>query len=262
MIHDELNVFRNIFRAPMFLWILLLEAALQVHPSLHPCALFACLRPHEASIQCFYCLQQWFRPVGLCLHASAASEERRSCHVDYVTQRTCQQPFLYGVRQDNAHQAGSGRGVACVPASQVVIMVTPVGTFFKVDTQNWQEWLFAIALGAGSLLVALAVKLISRRALQHHSLHAAEIIALPCTNKPCKPWISSEGFGRTPGSFAACNAAKTVPACRSPAECRPLMPLPACTDPRCLPGPPAQIAVPRSRSVHAAASRRGRAGKF
>ena len=43
-------------------------------------------------------------------------------------------------------------------------MVTPVGSFFKVDTQNWQEWLFAIALGAGSLLVALAVKLISRRA--------------------------------------------------------------------------------------------------
>ena len=44
---------------------------------------------------------------------------------------------------------------------QVVIMVTPVGTFFKVTTQNWEEWLFAIALGAGSLAVSLAVKLMS-----------------------------------------------------------------------------------------------------
>ena len=35
MINDELNVFRGILRAPLFLWILLLEAALQVCLPVH-----------------------------------------------------------------------------------------------------------------------------------------------------------------------------------------------------------------------------------
>ena len=41
-------------------------------------------------------------------------------------------------------------------------MVTPVAGFFKVRAQNWEEWLFAIALGFGSLVVALFVKIFSR----------------------------------------------------------------------------------------------------
>ncbi|BDA43546.1 probable calcium-transporting ATPase 11, plasma membrane-t [Coccomyxa sp. Obi] len=45
---------------------------------------------------------------------------------------------------------------------QVIIMVTPINTFFRVSTQNWQEWLFAIALGAGSIPVAIIIKLLSR----------------------------------------------------------------------------------------------------
>ena len=47
-------------------------------------------------------------------------------------------------------------------AVQIVIMVTPLSTFFKVEHQDWKEWLFAIALGAGSLLMAVAVKFVSR----------------------------------------------------------------------------------------------------
>ncbi len=46
--------------------------------------------------------------------------------------------------------------------TQVIIMVTPINTFFRVSTQNWQEWLFAIALGAGAIPVAIIVKLLSR----------------------------------------------------------------------------------------------------
>jgi Ca2+-transporting ATPase len=45
---------------------------------------------------------------------------------------------------------------------QLIIMFTPARVIFKVKTQNWQEWLFALALGAGSLLVALITKLVTR----------------------------------------------------------------------------------------------------
>lgn len=41
-------------------------------------------------------------------------------------------------------------------------MFTPVRTFFKVEKQNGAEWAFAVGVGAGSLLMALAVKLLSR----------------------------------------------------------------------------------------------------
>lgn len=45
---------------------------------------------------------------------------------------------------------------------QVIIMLTPVNTFFTVYYQTWQEWLFAIGAAAGCMLVSLLVKLISR----------------------------------------------------------------------------------------------------
>ena len=40
--------------------------------------------------------------------------------------------------------------------------VPQIGQFFKVRPQSWQEWLFALALGMGSLLVAIATKLLSK----------------------------------------------------------------------------------------------------
>ncbi|KAK9829300.1 hypothetical protein WJX72_005021 [[Myrmecia] bisecta] len=45
---------------------------------------------------------------------------------------------------------------------QVIIMLTPVSSFFKVQPQNAGEWLFAIATGVGALIVALVVKFVSR----------------------------------------------------------------------------------------------------
>jgi hypothetical protein len=45
---------------------------------------------------------------------------------------------------------------------QVVIMFTPISIFFNVDYQNWQEWLFAIAMGAGSLVAAFLTKVVVR----------------------------------------------------------------------------------------------------
>eukprot|EP00891_Asterochloris_glomerata_P004702 jgi/Astpho2/4702/fgenesh1_pg.00067_%23_185_t len=45
---------------------------------------------------------------------------------------------------------------------QLIIMLTPISQFFKVDYQTWYEWLIAIALGVGALLWAFIVKLVSR----------------------------------------------------------------------------------------------------
>ena len=45
---------------------------------------------------------------------------------------------------------------------QLIIMFTPVREFFKVEEQNGVEWAFAVAVGAGSLVMALIVKLLTR----------------------------------------------------------------------------------------------------
>jgi hypothetical protein len=73
---------------------------------------------------------------------------------------------------------------------QVIIMVTPINKFFRVSTQNWQEWLFAIALGAGSLLVAILTKLLSRHVilpllLLYTKLHFQRCSALLLTLLTC-----------------------------------------------------------------------------
>ncbi len=49
---------------------------------------------------------------------------------------------------------------------QLVIMLTPIRSFFKVTTQDWGEWLFAILTGLGSLVVSVIVKLATRYAPQ------------------------------------------------------------------------------------------------
>ena len=41
-------------------------------------------------------------------------------------------------------------------------MFTPVRNFFKVEQQNGPEWAFAVGVGAGSLVMALLVKLLTR----------------------------------------------------------------------------------------------------
>lgn len=54
---------------------------------------------------------------------------------------------------------------------QIVIIMTPVRLFFRVRTQSWQEWLFAVGVGAGSMPLAFLTKLISR-AFERKSLNS------------------------------------------------------------------------------------------
>lgn len=56
--------------------------------------------------------------------------------------------------------------------------VPQIGQFFKVRPQSWEEWLFALAVGAGSIFVALAVKLLSKCAAAMYLLHVMSA-ALP-----------------------------------------------------------------------------------
>lgn len=48
---------------------------------------------------------------------------------------------------------------------QLIIMMTPVRIFFRVQSQSWAEWLFAIGVGAGALPLSLLARLASRRSL-------------------------------------------------------------------------------------------------
>jgi len=47
-------------------------------------------------------------------------------------------------------------------AMQIVIMQTPLAVVFKVLPQSWQEWVFAICVGAGGMAVCLLSKLAAR----------------------------------------------------------------------------------------------------
>ena len=62
---------------------------------------------------------------------------------------------------------------------QVVIMLTPVRRIFHCEEQNGWEWLYAILTGAGSLLVALVTKLVTRCAL---ALQAGDCLACSTFN--------------------------------------------------------------------------------
>ena len=71
--------------------------------------------------------------------------------------------------------AGYALKAEAVQCGQVIIMCVPqIGQFFKVRPQIWQEWLFALAVGMGSLLVAIATKLLSKCAASLHNEHAAD----------------------------------------------------------------------------------------
>ena len=59
-------------------------------------------------------------------------------------------------------------------------MLTPIANFFNAYHQNWQEWLFAMGVGAGCMLLALLVKVVSRSVL-----HSNEELACICQNDIC-----------------------------------------------------------------------------
>ena len=52
--------------------------------------------------------------------------------------------------------------IIIVVGLQLIIMLTPLATFFRVTHQSGLEWLFAIGVGAVSLPLALLTKLITR----------------------------------------------------------------------------------------------------
>ena len=62
---------------------------------------------------------------------------------------------------DYAQRFGSKRQTFAM-LMQLIIMLTPINTFFTVSHQIWQEWVFALGVAAGCMLLSLFVKVISR----------------------------------------------------------------------------------------------------
>ena len=76
---------------------------------------------------------------------------------------------------------------------QLIIMLTPIRTFFKVDYQTWYEWVIAIALGVGALLWAFIIKLVSRWAwLTNCCIRSLQPCGSPRTQPSSKhvSWLS------------------------------------------------------------------------
>jgi hypothetical protein len=70
-----------------------------------------------------------------------------------------------------------------------IIFMELLGGIFKVNSQNWKEWLAAIAIGAGSMVVAFLTKFVTRcaRARCHRALAAVAMTAvmvLTCAVQP------------------------------------------------------------------------------
>ena len=75
---------------------------------------------------------------------------------------------------------------------QLIIMLTPIRQFFKVDYQTWYEWVIAIALGVGALLWAFIVKLVSRWAwhtlmLTNCCIRSLQLCGSPRTQPSSRP---------------------------------------------------------------------------
>ena len=45
---------------------------------------------------------------------------------------------------------------------QLLIMLTPIGQFFRITQQSWEEWMFAIGIGIAALPLCLLTKNFSR----------------------------------------------------------------------------------------------------
>ena len=43
-----------------------------------------------------------------------------------------------------------------------IIFMELLGGIFKVNSQNWKEWLAAIAIGSGAMVVAFLTKFVTR----------------------------------------------------------------------------------------------------
>jgi len=66
---------------------------------------------------------------------------------------------------------------------QIIITQTPLSVVFKVSPQNWQEWVFAIAVGAGSMVMCVVGKVAARSGEAAHPLARVET-----DRSPASPW--------------------------------------------------------------------------
>lgn len=142
-INDELNVFSGIIHSHLFIYIWIVEAGLQVRKATFPFT----MTPSQAMIA------PCKADASVHVHSSMPSLSAWGCKLLAALSET--------------DWADTGWVTA-----QVIIMCVPqIGQFFKVRPQSWQEWLFALAVGAGSIVVALAVKLLSKCAAAEYLLH-------------------------------------------------------------------------------------------
>lgn len=78
---------------------------------------------------------------------------------------------------------------------QVIIMTTPIAHFFRCAHQDGFMWLFAVGVGAGSLLVSFLTKVLTRCAVLPCTIRlmGTAVQELLATLLPCMP---ASGKGR------------------------------------------------------------------
>ncbi|GLC66303.1 hypothetical protein PLESTF_000409500 [Pleodorina starrii] len=69
------------------------------------------------------------------------------------------------------HRSPTFLGVLAVTVGAQVIIVELLGNFFDVEPLSWQEWLVSVALGAASLPLSTAVRLVGRGMRRRHRRH-------------------------------------------------------------------------------------------
>lgn len=141
-IKDEINVFSGIFSSYMYMSvfaiIVLLQVRLRRHVALHFCASLA----------------------TMCLSLLSKAYSSRALPVKAMAAAAAKIPDIYNCPAWHVNR------VLRLTERQVIIMLTPVRRIFHCEEQNGWEWLYAILTGAGSLLVALATKLVTWCALK------------------------------------------------------------------------------------------------
>ena len=158
-IKDEYNVFDGLMRSRSFIYISLVEVVLQVRGKQCGCSRS---RPHVQQLRGQ--IPQIDRQSAVALANESACAMSLLLHTSL---KACQGMAAVG----RCQAAGMCQQLVCT--LQLIIMLTPIRTFFKVDYQTWYEWVIAIALGVGALLWAFIIKLVSRWAWHtaHQSLH-------------------------------------------------------------------------------------------
>jgi hypothetical protein len=146
-IKDELNVFQDLHRSPIFLAVLAITAGLQVRA----CGVSRLLCVPVGALACVcWCVRSWMRHgwhqanEAVTPHTLHPTLTRHNSHKSHVTRH----------KSHVTHHACHTR--------QVIIMQTPVGRFFKVHPINAAEWGISVAIGISAIPVSVLTRLLSR----------------------------------------------------------------------------------------------------